>query len=58
MSERIWDKFLTEKDKEILKKMSDDKELEKLAREKYFMKKDKEEIFLIEYKDSLKTKQK
>ncbi|MEY8780831.1 septum formation initiator family protein [Allomuricauda sp. XS_ASV26] len=47
-----------EKDKEILKKMSDDKELEKLAREKYFMKKDNEEIFLIEYEDSLKTKQK
>ncbi|MBO0341572.1 MAG: septum formation initiator family protein [Bacteroidota bacterium] len=46
-----------EKDKEILKKMSDEKELEKLAREKYYMKKDNEEIFLIEYEDSLKNKQ-
>ena len=45
------------KDKEILKKMSDEKELEKLAREKYYMKKDNEEIFLIEYEDSLKNKQ-
>ncbi|WP_431161367.1 FtsB family cell division protein [Flagellimonas beolgyonensis] len=46
-----------EKDREVLKKMSDEKELEKLAREKYYMKKDKEEIFLIEYEDSLKQKQ-
>ena len=45
------------KDKEILEKMSDVKELEKLAREKYYMKKDNEEIFLIEYEDSLKNKQ-
>ena len=44
------------KDKEILKKMSDERELEKLAREKYYMKKDNEEIFLIEYEDSLKHK--
>jgi cell division protein FtsB len=44
------------KDQEILKKMSDEKELEKLAREKYYMKKDNEEIFLIEYEDSLKNK--
>lgn len=45
-----------EKDKEILKKMSNESELEKLAREKYYMKKEKEEIFLIEYEDSLKNK--
>lgn len=45
-----------DKDREVLKKMSDEKELEKLAREKYYMKKDKEEIFLIEYEDSLKQK--
>lgn len=46
-----------EKDKEILKKMSNESELEKLAREKYYMKKEKEEIFLIEYEDSLKNKE-
>ena len=44
------------KDKEILKKMSSEDELEKLAREKYYMKKENEEIFLIEYEDSIKNK--
>ena len=44
------------KDKEVLEKMSDQDELEKLVREKYYMKKENEEIFLIEYEDSLKTK--
>ncbi|WP_190809237.1 septum formation initiator family protein [Flagellimonas sp. S3867] len=44
------------KDKEELQKFSDKWELEKLAREKYYMKKEKEEIFLIEYEDSLKIK--
>jgi cell division protein DivIC len=44
------------KDKEILEKLSDKGELEKFAREKYYMKKENEEIFLIEYEDSLKTK--
>lgn len=44
------------KDKEILEKMADQDELEKLAREKYYMKKENEEIFLIEYEDSIKTK--
>jgi len=43
-----------QKDQEILEKMSDGNELERLAREKYYMKKEKEEIFLIEYQDSLK----
>ncbi|TAI49298.1 FtsB family cell division protein [Flagellimonas allohymeniacidonis] len=45
-----------DKDKEVLKKLSDTSELEKFAREKYYMKKENEEIFLIEYEDSLKTK--
>ena len=45
-----------DKDKKILEKLSDSTELEKFAREKYYMKKDNEEIFLIEYEDSLKTK--
>lgn len=44
-----------EKDQEVLKKMSDESELERLAREKYYMKKEKEEIFLIDYEDSLKN---
>ncbi|TKD62485.1 septum formation initiator family protein [Flavobacterium sp. ASW18X] len=46
-----------EHDKKLLEKLSSKDELEKFAREKYFMKKDGEEIFLIEYEDSLKLKQ-
>jgi len=44
------------KDKEIIKKLSDPKELEKFARERYYLKKKNEEIYLIEYEDSLNTK--
>ena len=36
-------------DQEMLKKLSSKDELEKFARENYYMKKDNEEIFLIEY---------
>ncbi|CAM3341530.1 septum formation initiator family protein [Zobellia roscoffensis] len=45
-------------DKKILKKLSDPEELEKFAREQYFLKKKDEEIYLIEYEDSLKIKEK
>jgi len=44
------------KDKKIIEKLSDPKELEKFAREQYYLKKKNEEIYLIEYEDSLKTK--
>ena len=44
------------RDQELLEQLRDPGELEKYAREKYYMKKDKEEIFLIEYQDSVKTK--
>ncbi|MFS4456672.1 septum formation initiator family protein [Maribacter sp. 2304DJ31-5] len=43
-----------EKDKKIIKKLSDKEELEKFAREEYYLKKKNEEIYLIEYEDSLK----
>ncbi|WP_420572605.1 FtsB family cell division protein [Kordia sp.] len=43
------------KDKESIKKFSSMEELEKFARERYFMKKENEEIYIIEYADSLKT---
>jgi len=46
-----------EKDRKVLETLSDKDELEKFAREKYYMKKEKEEIFLIEYEDSLKNKE-
>ncbi|CAM4376974.1 FtsB family cell division protein [Zobellia nedashkovskayae] len=44
-------------DKKILKKLSDPEELEKFAREQYFLKKQDEEIYLIEYEDSLNIKE-
>ena len=44
-----------QKDSAIIQKLSDPEELEKFAREKYYLKKPDEEIFLIEYEDSLKT---
>ncbi len=46
------------KDKLIIEKLSDPKELEKFAREQYFLKKKDEEIYLIEYADSLKNDKK
>ncbi|MFK5958544.1 MAG: septum formation initiator family protein [Lutibacter sp.] len=36
-------------DKELIKKLEDKEELEKFAREQYHMKKENEEIYLIEY---------
>ena len=45
-------------DKKVLKKLSDPEELEKFAREQYYLKKKNEEIYLIEYEDSLNVKKK
>ncbi len=45
-----------QKDKKIINKLSDSNELEKFAREQYYLKKKNEEIYLIEYEDSLKNK--
>ena len=44
-----------EKDKKIIEQLSDPEELEKFAREEYYLKKKNEEIYLIEYEDSLKN---
>ena len=41
------------KDKAIIEKLSDPKELEKFAREQYYLKRKNEEIYLIEYEDSI-----
>ncbi|MFD2824292.1 septum formation initiator family protein [Lacinutrix iliipiscaria] len=45
-----------EKDNKELEKLSNDEGLEKFAREEYYMKRDNEDIYIIEYEDSLKTK--
>ena len=47
-----------ENDKILLKKLRDSNELEKYAREKYYLKKDNEDIYIIEHEDSLKNKSK
>lgn len=45
-----------DKDKKMIEKLSDKKELEKFARENYYLKKQGEEIYLIEYEDSINNK--
>ena len=42
-------------DREQIGKLEDSEELERFAREEYLMKKDGEDVFIIEYEDSLKT---
>jgi len=42
-----------EQDKETIKKLEDSLELERFAREKYLMKKDNEDIYIIEF-DTIK----
>lgn len=44
------------KDTALMKRLRNDKELEKFARETYYFKKDNEELYIIEYEDSLKNK--
>ncbi|GGG58092.1 FtsB family cell division protein [Bizionia arctica] len=46
------------KDKKAIKILSTEEGVEQLAREKYYMKKDNEEIFIIEYQDSIANKDK
>ncbi|QRM89777.1 septum formation initiator [Lacinutrix sp. WUR7] len=45
-----------EKDNKELNKLSTEEGLEKFAREAYYMKRDNEEIYIIEYEDSIKNK--
>ena len=42
------------KDKELIKKLNDSIEIEKYGREKYFLKKENEDVYIINYDDSLK----
>lgn len=44
-----------ESDRDQIDKLEDSEELERFAREEYLMKKDGEDVFIIEYEDSLKT---
>lgn len=56
--EREYYKNEIEKDKKEIKKLSSEEGVEKYGREQYHMKKENEEIYLIEYEDSLKKKKK
>ena len=47
-----------EKDKKAIKELSTEDGIEKMAREKYYMKKENEDIYIIEYEDSLKLEKK
>ena len=44
------------RDKAFIEKMEDSNEVEKYAREKYYLKKKNEDIFIIEHQDSIKNK--
>lgn|SRR5210317_1143254 len=44
-------------DNSFIQKMQDSNEVEKFAREKYYLKKENEEIFIIESNDSVKIKE-
>ena len=55
-AEKEYYKKEIEKDNKAIKKLSTEEGLEKFAREEYYMKREKEEIFIIEYEDSLKNK--
>ena len=56
-NEKEYYKKEIDKDNKALKELSTEEGLEKFAREAYYMKRDNEEIYIIEYEDSLKTKQ-
>lgn len=45
----------TQKDKQTLSTLNDSIEIERFARETYFMKRKNEEVYIIEYEDSLKN---
>lgn len=55
-AEKEYYKKEIEKDNKAIKKLSTKEGLEKFAREEYYMKRENEDIFIIEYEDSLKTK--
>ncbi len=57
-NEKEYYKKEIEKDKKAIKDLSTDEGIEKLAREKYYMKKENEDIYIIEYEDSLKLEKK
>ena len=54
-TEKEYYKTQIKQDKELINKLEDKEELEKFAREEYHMKKESEEIYLIEYDTLVKN---
>ena len=54
-TEKEYYKTQIKQDKELINKLEDKEELEKFAREEYHMKKENEEIYLIEYDTLVKN---
>ena len=46
-----------DRDKKFIKRMEDPDEVEKYAREKYYLKREDEDIYIIEHQDSLSTQE-
>lgn len=44
-----------DQDSKFIEKMNDSDEVEKYAREKYYLKKENEDIYIIEHEDSIKN---
>lgn len=57
-AEKEYYKNEIEKDNKAIQELSTEEGIEKLAREKYYMKKENEEIYIIEYEDSIKNQKK
>lgn len=47
-----------DKDNTFMKSIEDDEEMERFAREQYYLKKDNEDIYIIEHEDSIKKVEK
>ncbi len=57
-NEKEYYKNEIKKDKKAIKELSTEEGVERMARETYYMKKDNEDIYIIEYEDSLKVNNK
>ncbi len=55
-AEKEYYKKEIDKDNKAIKKLGTGDGMEKFAREEYYMKRENEDIFIIEYEDSLKLK--
>ena len=56
-AEKEYYKKEIEKDIKAIETLSREEDIETFAREEYYMKKDNEDIYIIEYQDSLKTRE-